>query len=60
LASHSSKSKETSLPVYAIGSLLTSKNTWEVATGTASVGAFFFLMEFLGLLKKRWQSGKAI
>jgi hypothetical protein len=60
LASHSSKSKETSLPVYAVGSLLTSKNTWEVATGAALVGAFFFLMELLGLLKKRWQSGKAI
>jgi hypothetical protein len=48
------------LPVYAIGSVLTSKDTWEVATGAALVGAFFFLMELLGLLKKRWQSGKAI
>jgi hypothetical protein len=60
LASHSAKGKESSLPVYAIGGALTSKNTWEVATGAALVGAFFFLMEFLGSLKKRWQSGKAI
>ena len=55
LASHSTKGKETSLPVYAVGSVLTSKNTWEVVTGAALVGAFFFLMEFLGSLKKRWR-----
>ena len=55
LASHSAKGKESSLPVDAIGGALTSKNTWEIATGAALVAALFFLFELLGsLTRRRW------
>ncbi len=60
VASHSASGKKTSLPVDAIGGVLTSKNTWEIATGAALVGAFFFLLGLLGSLAKRGWPGRAI
>ena len=53
LASHSASGKRTSLPVDAIGGVLISKNTWEIATGAALVGALIFLLESSGSLRKR-------
>jgi hypothetical protein len=53
LASHSAAGKETSLPVGAIGGVLTSKDTWETAAGAALVGGFLFLLELLGSFGKK-------
>ena len=53
LASHSAAGKETSLPVGAIGGVLTSKDTWETAAGAALVGGFLFLLELLGSFRKK-------
>ncbi len=52
LGSHSANGKQTSMPVDTIGGLLTSRSTWEIATGAALVGAFFVILNLLGLLMK--------
>ncbi len=60
LASHSARGKETSLLVDAIGGVLTSKTTWEIATGAALTGSLFFLLEFFASFTRRHWHGQHI